>query len=111
MANYDLQRDIWTRGFGSLAASDTATAAAGSGGAARSKAVLEYGSCSLLLTEPLFNFDAVRATTEEVRRAGRRAGAAEPAQPSVAAPATAEVSQHDRITHYSTGWGIINQAI
>lgn len=64
MSNADLERDIWLKGFASLAA-----AAAGGqlNAAGKSKAALECKQYSLLLTEPLFNFDSVRALTEEVR--------------------------------------------
>lgn len=66
--NLDLQKDIWQKGFNALAASMVPAGLSGPGGAsARSKAVLEYRNYSLVMTEPLFNFDAVRATTEEVR--------------------------------------------
>lgn len=70
MINAELECDIWQKGFSSLAA-----AAAGGGGggagqlnasASKSKATLECKQYSLLLTEPLFNFDATRALTEEV---------------------------------------------
>jgi hypothetical protein len=68
--NVDLQKDIWSKGFGALAAAGAGGGAAGAGAAAgaasRSKAVLEYSQYSLLLTEPLFNFEPVRNTTEEV---------------------------------------------
>lgn len=80
LVNADLERDIWAKGFSSLAASLAGGAAGGGGGTggSRSKASLDYRSYSLLLTEPLFNFDSVRGVTEEV-------GPAAPA----AAPATA----------------------
>lgn len=69
--NLDLQKDIWQKGFNALAASTAPGLPAGPAGAsARSKAVLEYKHYSLVMTEPLFNFEAVRATTEEVRCAG-----------------------------------------
>jgi hypothetical protein len=40
--------------------------AGAAGGAARSRTVLEYKHYSLVMTEPLFNFEAVRTATEEV---------------------------------------------
>lgn len=67
MVNLDLQKDIWQKGFNALAATAAPGIPAGAAGAsARSKAVLEYKHYSLVMTEPLFNFEAVRATTEEV---------------------------------------------
>lgn len=42
------------------------------GGAARSRTVLEYKHYSLVMTEPLFNFEAMRSATEEVGGGGRR---------------------------------------
>lgn len=67
LVNLDLQKDIWQKGFNALAASTVPAGLSGPGGAsARSKAVLEYRNYSLVMTEPLFNFDAVRATTEEI---------------------------------------------
>jgi hypothetical protein len=70
LVNLDLQKDIWQKGFNALAASAAPGGAAGAAAAAasaRSKAVLEYGHYSLVMTEPLFNFESVRAATEEVR--------------------------------------------
>lgn len=73
LVNLDLQKDIWQKGFNALAASAApgGIGTAGGGGpaasAARSKAVLEYKHYSLVMTEPLFNFESVRAATEEVR--------------------------------------------
>jgi hypothetical protein len=74
MVNYDLERDIWQKGFASLAAAAAGQVPGMGGGASgggsssgRSRAALDCRSYSLLLTEPLFNFDAVRAATEEVR--------------------------------------------
>jgi hypothetical protein len=76
MVNYDLERDIWQKGFTSLAAAAAGQlpgmgsgASGGGSSSGRSKAVLDCRAHSLLLTEPLFNFDAVRAATEEVRGA------------------------------------------
>eukprot|EP00775_Hariotina_reticulata_P008319 gene8319-8504_t len=68
LVNADLERDIWVKGFASLAASlaGTTSSQAAAGGSSRSKAVLDYRSYSLLLTEPLFNFDSVRGVTEEI---------------------------------------------
>lgn len=67
LTNADLERDIWQKGFSSLAA-----AAAGGqlNAAGKNRAALECKHFSLLLTEPLFNFDAVRALTEEVSSSG-----------------------------------------
>ena len=56
LVNWDLERDIWARGLRSL------SAAAGAGGAD-----LASSSAGLVLTEPLFNFPAVQAATEEVK--------------------------------------------
>lgn len=70
--NADLERDIWQKGFNSLAAA--AAGGGASGGASvgsKIKASLDCRNYSLLLTEPLFNFDSVRALTEEVRRTCR----------------------------------------
>jgi hypothetical protein len=73
MVNFDLERDIWQKGFASLAAAAAGQLqgmGSGPGGSSssssRSKAALDCRAYSLLLTEPLFNFDAVRAATEEV---------------------------------------------
>eukprot|EP00879_Flechtneria_rotunda_P029212 GHRR01031497.1.p1 GENE.GHRR01031497.1~~GHRR01031497.1.p1 ORF type:complete len:308 (+),score=128.15 GHRR01031497.1:281-1204(+) len=66
LVNLDLERDVWTRGFSSLAASEHQAGEGGSSSAGRSKAQLDYRHYSLLVTEPLFNFDAVRANTEEL---------------------------------------------
>lgn len=69
LVNLDLQKDIWQKGFNALAASAAPGGAAGAAAAAasaRSKAVLEYGHYSLVMTEPLFNFESVRAATEEI---------------------------------------------
>uniref|UniRef100_A0A383W4Y3 Uncharacterized protein n=1 Tax=Tetradesmus obliquus TaxID=3088 RepID=A0A383W4Y3_TETOB len=73
MVNYDLERDIWQRGFASLAAAAAAGQLQGMGSgpgggssSSKSKAALDCRAYSLLLTEPLFNFDAVRAATEEI---------------------------------------------
>lgn len=74
MTNADLERDIWQKGFTSLAA-----AAAGgqlNTAGSRNKAALECKQYSILLTEPLFNFDSVKALTEEVKRNGRPVAAA-----------------------------------
>jgi hypothetical protein len=73
MVNYVLERDIWQKGFASLAAAAAGqlqgmgSGPGGSSSSSKSKAALDCRAYSLLLTEPLFNFDAVRAATEEVR--------------------------------------------
>jgi hypothetical protein len=72
LVNADLERDIWAKGFASLAAGCPGASGSGpaaAGGSSKNKAVLDYRSFSLLLTEPLFNFDSVRAVTEEVSNA------------------------------------------
>lgn len=68
MVSWDVEKEIWARAFKSAALTPKG-------------AKWDPGSTGLLLTEPIFNFPAVQAATEEVRRpvavvqAARRAAA------------------------------------
>jgi hypothetical protein len=61
MVQWDLQKEIWARAFKSASLSP--------------KGSWEPATTGLLLTEPVFNFPAVQAATEEVREGGPGSGA------------------------------------
>jgi hypothetical protein len=60
MVQWDLEKEIWARAFKSASLSP--------------KGSWDPSSTGLLVTEPVFNFPAVQAATEEVRNAGGVAG-------------------------------------
>ncbi|KAI8471017.1 MAG: Actin/actin-like protein [Monoraphidium minutum] len=60
MVQWDLEKEIWARAFKSAALSKKGPGGGGGGGA------WDPASASLLLTEPIFNFPAVQAATEEM---------------------------------------------
>ena len=68
MVQWDLEREIWAKAFKSASLS--------SKGAGNNSGGWDPSSTGLLLTEPIFNFPAVQAATEEVRRG--RGGAPPP---------------------------------